>query len=171
MKIIICLIALVFCTSLCIAQNNAKPSEAFSIEGRIKHSWNISIAALDSFKTNSLPDVIVTNHLGEKKNTLTSLKGVLLKDILAKLELDAENPKVLSQYYFVFTATDNYKIVFSWNEIFNTETGNNIYIITEEGGHKIADLKGRISIVTLTDFKTGRRHLSNLEKISVEHVQ
>jgi hypothetical protein len=88
-----------------------------------------------------------------------------VKDVLNRAELNGENPKVLSKFYFVFVATDNYKIVFSWNEIFNTETGNNIYFILEEGGKKIKDLESRISIVTLTDFKTGRRHMSNIDRI------
>ena len=89
---------------------------------------------------------------------------------MSKAELDAENPKVLSEFYFVIVATDNYKIIFSWNEIFNTQTGKNIYVIMEEGGKKIKDINGRISIVTLTDFKPGRRHMSNIERIIVERA-
>jgi len=166
----IALLFFVFASYRAVAQMTSVPSDHFSIEGRVKHALNFSIADLDSFKTKDLPDVIITNHLGEKKHTLTQLKGVLLKDVLSKAELDAENPKVLSTYYFVFTATDKYKITFSWNEIFNTETGNNIYIIMEEGGKKIQDLPGRISLVVPTDFKTGRRHISNLSKIIVQRA-
>jgi hypothetical protein len=170
MKIIIAFIfTLLTCTTT--AQNNTIPTDHFSIEGKVKHALTFSIADLDTFQTKSLPDVVITNHLGEKKHTLTQLKGILLKDILSKAELDAENPKVLSEFYFVFVATDNYKITFSWNEIFNSETGNNIYIIMEEDGKKIKDINGRISIVTLTDFKTGRRHMSNINKIIVERAK
>jgi hypothetical protein len=162
---------LFFLSSFATAQNTYMPSDRFSIEGEVKKSLTVSIADLDAFKPKSLPEVIITNHLGEKKATLTGMKGVLLKDILNKVELDAESPKVLSEFYFVFTATDNYRIVFSWNEIFNSETGNNIYIIMEEEGKRIQDLNERISIVTLTDFTTGRRHMSNLSKIWVERVR
>jgi hypothetical protein len=154
-----------------LAQNTAIPTEKFSVEGRVKQKVTFSIADLDTFKINALQDITITNHLGEKKHTITGLKGVLLKDILGKVEFDAENPKVLSEYYFEFVATDNYKIVFSWNEIYNTETGDNIYIVMEEDGKKIKDIPGRVSIVTLTDFKTGRRHMSNIDKIIVQRVQ
>jgi hypothetical protein len=170
MKIISALI-FTFLAYTTTAQNNTIPTDHFSIEGKVKHALTFSIADLDTFKTTSLPDVVITNHLGEKKHTLTQLKGILLKDILNKAEVDAENPKVLSEFYFVFVATDNYMITFSWNEIFNTETGNNIYIIMEEDGKKIKDINGRISIVTLTDFKTGRRHMSNISKIIVERAK
>jgi len=168
------LIIVVFFSSFTLtlaAQKNSLLTEKFSIEGKVKRAFTFSIADLDTFKLKSLPDVTITNHLGEKKYTLTNLKGIPLKDILSKAEPDAENPKVLSEFYFVFVATDNYKIVFSWNEIFNTETGNNIYIIMEEDGKKIKEINGRISIVTLTDFTTGRRHMSNIDKIVVERAR
>ena len=153
------------------AQNAATPSEKFSVEGKVKQKFIFSISDLDTFKIKNLPDITITNHLGEKKHTITGLKGILLKDVLSKVEFDAENPKVLSEYYFEFIATDNYKIVFSWNEIYNTETGNNLYIVMEEDGKKIKDVPGRISIVVTTDFKTGRRHMSNIDKIIVARVQ
>ena len=159
-----------FLVSTVFAQKTILPSDKFSVEGKVKQALLFWIADLDTFKSISLPDVIITNHLGENKHTLTNMKGILLKYILSKAEIDAENPKVLSEFYFEFVATDDYKIVFSWNEIFNTQTGNNIYIIMEEGGKDIREIDGRISIVTLTDFKTGRRHISNISKIIVERV-
>jgi hypothetical protein len=170
MKLVIAFF-LVIISSAIYAQSQATPSEKFSVEGRVKQKFTFSLTDLDTFKIKSLPDITITNHLGEKKHTITGLRGVLLKDVLSKVEFDAENPKVLSEYYFEFIATDNYKIVFSWNEIYNTETGNNIYIVMEEDGKKIKDIPGRISIVTLTDFKTGRRHMSNIDKIIVARVQ
>ena len=129
------------------------------------------MADLDTFKTKSLPDVVITDHMGKEKNTLTQLKGILLKDILNNVEIDAETPKVLSAYYFVLVASDNYKIVFSWNELFNTETGNNVYIITEENGKKMKDTDERIAIVAVTDIRTGRRHMSNIKKKIVARAE
>jgi hypothetical protein len=47
------------------------------------------------------------------------VKGVLLKDILEKSEIDAETLKCLVNIILFAIASDNYKVVFSWNEIFN----------------------------------------------------
>ena len=154
-----------------IAQTKLNPTDQFSVEGKVLHPVIFTIAALDTFKAKSIPDIVITNHLGVAKNNLTKLKGVSLKDILSTVALDADNPKILSEFYFVFVATDNYKIVFSWNEIFNTETGNNIYIITEEAGKKIREMDTRIPMICTTDFKTGRRDLKNLQKIIVARVE
>ena len=153
------------------AQAGGSATEKFSVEGRVKKTVTFTLADLDTFMIKSLPDITITNHLGEAKHTITGLKGILLKDVLSKVEYDAEKPKVLSEYYFEFVATDKYKIVFSWNEIYNTATGDNIYIVMEEDGKKIKDIPGRISIVTLTDFKTGRRHMSHIDKIIAARVQ
>ena len=170
MKIIIgfCLIAMGLVVN---AQIKLTPTNKITIEGKVKHALHFSIADLDTFKMKNLPDLVITDHMGTKKHTLTGLRGILLRDILGIADIDAENPKVLSEFYFVLAAPDNYKIVFSWNEIFNTETGNNIYIVMEQDGKKIDESADRISIVTMTDLRTGRRHMSNIERIIVERAK
>jgi hypothetical protein len=166
MKVAICcLISLIAFRT--IAQTNNFPTDKFTIEGKVKQVLTFSTSDLDTFKTKSLPDLIITDHIGSVRHTLTHLRGILLKDVLVKAELDAENPKVLSEFYYVLEAPDNYKIVFSWNEIFNTETGNNIYILTDEDGKNYKQTDERIAIVTMTDFRTGRRHMRNIGKIIV----
>jgi hypothetical protein len=150
-----------------IAQTGFTPTDKFTIEGKVKQVLSFSTAELDTFKTRSLPDLVITDHIGTLRHTLTHLKGILLKDILAKAVIEAENPKVLSEFYFILEAPDNYKIVFSWNEIFNSETGNNIYLITEADGKNYKQTDERIAIVTMTDFRTARRHMRNIRKITV----
>src|ERR1700721_624333 len=143
--------ALSLITCKLIAQTGFTPTDKFTIEGKVRQVLSFSTTELDTFKTRSLPDLVITDHIGSIRRTLTHLKGILLKDILAKAEIDAENPKVLGEFYFVLEAPDNYKIVFSWNEIFNSETGNNIYLITEEDGKNYKQTEERIAIVTMTD--------------------
>jgi len=43
-----------------------------------------------------------------------------------------KKPKEFSGIYIVLTASDGYKNVYSWNELFSTEVGKHIYIMTEE---------------------------------------
>ena len=70
-----------------------------------------------------------------------------------------------------FSKQISYKAVNSWNELFNTETGNNIYVALEKDGQPIEKMGSRILIVTTTDFKTGRRNLKCLDKILVRRVE
>ena len=113
-------------------KENIPTTENFTIEGRVKKSMTISLADLASHKSYSIDSIVITNHLHERKSTLKNIKAVLLKDILSKVEIDSENAKVLSEYYFVCIASDNYKAVFSWNEIFNNDLGRSVYIFERE---------------------------------------
>jgi hypothetical protein len=153
------------------AQRKVTPTEKFSISGKIKTELKFTLTDLNALETKAIPDIVITNNSGEVKSTAKGLKGILLKSILEKLEFQIEKPKELNEFYFTFVASDGYKAVFSWNEIFNTETGNNIYLITEKDGKKISEMEDRILIMTTSDFKTGRRHIRGLEKIVVSRVE
>lgn len=95
----------------------------------------------------------------------------MLKDILSKAEFDAESPKELSEYYIQCVATDNYKVVFSWNEIFNTDAGGNILVIIQKDGEKPEAHNDRIAIISAKDHATGRRYLKGLQKVLVKRVE
>ena len=142
-------------------------TQSFLISGKIKAPRKIYGSDLSSYTIVNIGDLVITNHLGEPRGTAKSLRGVLLKDILGKVEIDAESPRVLSEYYFVCKASDGYAVVFSWNEIFNTTTGDNVYIITEKEGMPWRDLPESLLLVSAKDFKTGRRHVKALATIEV----
>ena len=94
-----------------------------------------------------------------------------MKDILDKAEIDAPTPKLLSEYYVVCIASDNYKVVFSWNEIFNSKNGENIYILTEQDGKVASGSDDKIALISTNDIATGRRYVKWLKKITVERVR
>ena len=152
-------------------KENIPTTENFSIEGKVKKSLAVSLADLSSYKSYSIDSIVITNHLGERRSSLKKVKAVLLKDILDKVEIDAENHKVLSEYYFVCIASDNYKVVFSWNEIFNSDTGNSVYIITGQDGKPATSLDNRIALVSIKDQMTGRRYVKGLQKIVIERIK
>ena len=152
-------------------KENIPTTENFSIEGKVKKSLTVSLADLTSYKSYSIDSIVITNHLGERRSALKNVKGVLLKDIFSKIEIDAETPKVLSEYYFVCIASDNYKVVFSWNEIFNSATGKSVYILTGLEGKPASALDNRIALVSPKDEMTGRRYVKGLQKIVVERVK
>ncbi len=157
-------------SSACMGQEKVNPTTEFTIGGKVKTELKVTLADLGQYETRNVPDMAITNHLGELKRTAKGLKGILLKDILGKTDIQAENPKVLSEFFIACIASDGYKIVFSWNELFNTATGNNVYVIVEMDGIKIGEMKDRILLVSTTDFKTGRRFLKSLQKINIQRV-
>lgn len=163
MKLLLSLLLLIIIHPL-FAQHVSCNTTAFTINGDVKASKTFDVKALDNFTAVSIPDITITNHKGEVKRTITGLKGVLVKDILQKTEIDNDSPKTLSEFYLVFTACDGYKVVYSWNEIFNSTTGNHIYLIKEKDG-------ANLSSVTPSDIATGRRYVQGLSTITIKRVQ
>jgi hypothetical protein len=170
MRTWICII-LNLSTLIAWGQKEIKPTDEFTVVGQIEHEIKFNLADLEKFQSKKLEDVIITNHLGEKRGTAKSLTGIPIKDILKNVEFKVESPKVLSEFFLTFIASDGYKVVYSWNEIFNTATGDNIYLITEKEGKKIREMTERILVITTTDFKTGRRNIKGLSKIVVGRVE
>jgi len=152
-------------------QENDKPTSSFTISGEVKTPLTIQLNDLKKWTAAPIPDMIITNHLGEKKSEAKGMKGVLLKDILGTVEIKAESPRVLSEYYFVCKANDGYTVVYSWNELFNTATGDATYIVTEKDGQPAATRNDTFLMVSAKDFKTGRRHLKSLMSIEVKRAQ
>jgi len=152
------------------AQKTDKPTNNFIVTGQIKKELKFTLADIEKYTSKAIGDVVITNHLGEPRRTAKQLTGILVKDLLKDLELKEESPRRFSEFYLVFIAVDSYKVVYSWNEIFNSPTGDNLFLITSREGKKIGGMEESILILTPTDFKTGRRHIKNLNRILVERV-
>ena len=70
----------------------------------------------------------------------------------------------------VCIASDNYKAVFSWNEIFNNDLGRSVYILNGNDGKPASALDNRMALISQHDHTTGRRYVKGLEKIIIERV-
>jgi len=158
------------CAATVWGQENVVATSSFTISGKVKASRAYSLDEIRKMQTQKIGDVSITNHKGEVKGVAKNLQGVLLRDLLSGVELDAESPKVFSEFYFVCVATDGYKVVYSWNELFNTATGKTTYIVTakETGDKKSND---DILMISTQDSMTGRRYLKNLQAIEVRRAE
>ncbi|HEX5168153.1 MAG TPA: hypothetical protein VFW11_03195 [Cyclobacteriaceae bacterium] len=169
MKIFLTVVIL-FLSTLLFSQE-IQTTHSFAIIGKVKSPVTISFDDLTELKVVNIGDLIVTNHLGEERGTAKSLKGVLLRDVFQKIEIDVESPKFLSEYFFICRASDNYTVVFSWNEIFNTVVGEGVFIVTEKDGRPMTDMEENILMVSVRDIRTGRRHVKSLSSIEVARAK
>ncbi|QOI97647.1 MAG: molybdopterin-binding protein [Flammeovirgaceae bacterium] len=155
-----------------LAQQSLKPTTEFVVTGRMKNpELVIKNQQLAPYTSYEITNLTITNHLGEKRSTIKTARGVRIKDVLEKVQPDAGNPKEYSEYYFVFTANDNYKVVFSWNELFNSPLGDQAYFIVEKDGKPVTQLDEGISILVPADVRTGRRYLKNLARVYVGRAE
>ncbi|MFD0795665.1 molybdopterin-binding protein [Mucilaginibacter litoreus] len=152
------------------AQEKARATLQFAINGEIEKATVITLDSLKQYKSVEIGDIKVTDHLGNFKHQDDKLKGVLLKDVLSHSKYKAASPKLLSRFYFICEASDGYKVVYSWNELYNTAVGNQVYIITEKNGIMAEKMPESLQMTSASDFKTGRRYLHNLTRIEVKQV-
>lgn len=154
-----------------LAQDKTRQTLQFAITGEVEKALVITLDSLKQYKISEIGDINVTDHTGAFKHKDDQLKGVLLKDVLSHTKFKTTSPKLLSRFYFVCTGIDGYKVVYSWNELYNTSVGEHVYIIMEKNGMAIDKMPESIQMTSAADFKTGRRYLHNLDKIVVGQVQ
>jgi hypothetical protein len=154
-----------------LAFNLKPPTKSVTVTGKVKAEHTFLWSDLQKFPVQSIGDVIISNHKGETKGTAKAMKGIFLRDVLQQVTLDTDNPKLYSEYYFVCKAADGYKAVFSWNELFNTATGNTVYIVTEKEQKNMTDDEDLILMISTQDLRTGRRFVKNLETIYVGRAE
>lgn len=165
------LILFILSSAFLWAQEKVKQTSAFTVVGEVKQPLTISAADLGKWKVEEIGNLLITNHLGEPKGTAKDMKGIRVRDLLGGLELNAANPRLNSTYYFVFIAEDGYKVVYSWNELFNSPTGDKVFLVTSKEGKNITEMSESMLVVTTSDVKTGRRYIKGLQRIEVKTVQ
>lgn len=154
-----------------LAQKTTKPTNEFTIEGLVEYELVINLDSLKGYATESIDSVIITNHLGERKSVLKKIKVIPIKNFLDRAVIKVESPKQLSEFYVIFMAEDGYKVVYSWNEIFNNKVGKGVFIIAEKAGKGIADLDDRTAVFSHSDYMTGRRYVKSLKKIIIKRIE
>lgn len=151
------------------SQREISPSDSFVIFGKVKKATTIKIKDLTTFTSVKIPQQIIYNHKGEIKDTIQNLEGIPLESILLNTEYIYTKPKELNEFYFVFKATDGYRVVFSWNEIYNAKS--DFYILSKINGQPIAESKNRIIFISTSDKKPGRRYIKALSSIEVKQLE
>ena len=144
----------------------AQAQRVLQVVSPIEHR-NFTPVELKQFGNEFVDSLRIYNHAGEYRSTLMGISGVPLKLILKDIPLGEESPKVLSRYYIVCEAADGYAVVLSWNELFNTEVGDRVLVVTgiREGGDNT-----RFALISPLDRATGRRYVKQLDKISVFRI-
>lgn len=164
------LVFTVFATATVFAQIKPATTERFVISGNVSQEKTITLSGLDTFKTISLDDVVMLDGKGQVKEKIKDLKGVLLKGLFQGIEFKTENKKQLNRFCLVLSATDGFKLVLSWNEIFHAKSCTNIFILTEKDGKKGKEVADGMLVIAVDDSKNGHERMKALQKITVEEA-
>jgi hypothetical protein len=99
-----------------------------------------------------------------------SFKGVPLLTLLEKAGVLAPGRHDLKKIVIFAKASDDYAVVFSWNEIFNSPVGEGVLVYFEKDGKPLGADEGRIALISTKDLHLGARHVRWLYVIEVRKV-
>lgn len=170
MKKLLTILFLIYAGSA-FAQEKTQQTNKFAIVGEVERESVITMDSLKQYTISEIGDINITDHTGAFKHKDDKLRGILLKDVLSHTKFKTTSPKLLSRFYFICTGIDGYKVVYSWNELYNTMVGDHVYIIMEKNGITADKMPESMQMTSAADMKTGRRYLHNLDKIVVAQVQ
>jgi len=88
--------------------------------------------------------------------------GALLRDVLEKSGFATATDRGVRTNVVEAVATDGYRAVFSWGELFNSPLGEQAVVITAQNGRPLDIAAGPLALRSLADLRPGPRHVRNL---------
>ncbi len=149
---------------------HAAMSDTLTVRGAVEHPFSLSVDDLRAFPAQQLADVTLTRQNGAEAGKLENLRGVRLSDLINKAVLVVHDHNDIKKMIVVATATDGYRVVFSWSEIFNSPAGDGMVVYFEKDGKLLGEDEGRIAMVSTKDTKTGPRHVKWLQTLDVRLI-
>jgi len=107
--------------------------------------WDLSKLPQQTVKT--------TDH-----GTPATFEGVLLTDVLAKVDLPAGEKfhSTAASYYLVVEAKDGYRAVFAWAELDSTFMDKSVYVVTKRDGKPLPVADGPFELVAPGEKRAAR---------------
>lgn len=145
-------------------------TESISVTGAVERPLQLRVADLRQFPPQQIGEVPMVCQSGANLGKLERLKGVRLRDILEKAAVKAPGHNDVKKMIIIASASDGYKVVFSWSEIFNSPVGDGVIVFFEKDGQPLADDEGRIAMISSRDLRSGPRHVKWLQSLEVRKV-
>jgi DMSO/TMAO reductase YedYZ molybdopterin-dependent catalytic subunit len=145
----------------------ASPARSLAIRGGVEHKLDLGVEALSKRS----PQQIVELQLPAKDAGKTStVRGVRLRDLLDEAKIVTADHNTVKKLAIVATATDGYKVVFSWSELFNTAVGDGVLVLFERDGKPLAQNEGPLALISSKDLRNGPRHVKWLQAVEVRQI-
>jgi DMSO/TMAO reductase YedYZ molybdopterin-dependent catalytic subunit len=159
-------------TVLCASAGRAAGlvSEDLVVAGAVKAALTLTVSDLRAFPADQSATITVKRRVDDKE-TVSNVRGVRLTAVLDKAGLLSTDQNDWKHTIVLATASDGYRVVFSWPELFNSEAGSAVLVVYERDGQPLPDREGRIALVSGRDLRTGPRSVRWLTRIDVRVVK
>ena len=138
--------------------------------GNVRAALDLSVEQLRALPAADFRELTLTSQSPAKTAATERLRGVPLKTLLERAVIVAPGRHDLKKTVIVARASDDYAVVFSWNELFNTVIGDGVLVVLERDGQPLGEEEGRIALVSAQDIRRGSRHVRWLNAIEVRKI-
>lgn len=149
-------------------------TESIAVTGAVEKPLTLTVADLRKFTLQ--PPLAVTSsrpsgqQSGDRASQKVYVKGVLLRDILNQAGVVSRDHNDVKKIVVIAIASDGYKVVFSWSELFNSAVGDGVIVYFDKDGAPLGEDEGRIAMISAKDLRTGPRHVKWLQAIEVRKI-
>ncbi|OWQ86965.1 hypothetical protein CDN99_19905 [Roseateles aquatilis] len=141
-------------------------SETVRIAGAVKTPLDLTVADLRAFPPDQIASFTTMKRL-DGQEVASTVRGVKLSAVIERAGVVAPGRNDWKSLIVLASATDGYKVSFSWPELINTAVGAGVLVVFERDGQPLADDQGRIALVSANDLRTGPRHVKWLDRIEL----
>ena len=145
-------------------------TEQITISGAVENKLSLNVDDLRKFPLHRVGEANLICQSGAEMEKLKNIVGVRLTDILEKAKIITREHNDPKKMIVIASASDGYKVVFSWTELFNSSLGEGVIVFFERDGAPLNDVEGRLAMVSVHDTRTGPRHVRWLKDIEVIKV-
>lgn len=140
-------------------------TERVDVAGLVRQAQSFDLVALKKLPAVTLNNV-VSGHNGRVIRRIGSLTGVKLTRLLDAACIKSREPEDVKKMAIVVSASDGYKAVFSWNELFNSPAGETVVLGYEQDGKE----DGKLMLISAADTRTGPRHVRWVRRVEVMKI-
>ncbi|WP_273487848.1 molybdopterin-dependent oxidoreductase [Roseateles chitosanitabidus] len=141
-------------------------TEKLLVEGAVRAPLMLTVDDLRAFHAEQIGTFTMTKQIDGREQS-TTVRGVRLSAVLERAGVVTQDKHAWKSMAVLVTASDGYKVAFSWPELTNTEVGAGVLVVFERDGQALDDGEGRIALLSGRDLRAGPRHVKWLSRIEI----
>ena len=160
--------------ALAVAQVPGMVTSSLTVKGSVEREIALSLDDLKRLPVQRIDDVRSVRDAGagtQSSETARRYVGCLLRDVLDRAKPVERKRMEFRRSVVIATASDGYRAVFSWAELYLSPIGDGVLVVYERDGAPLDDSEGRIALVSVKDTRPGPRHVKWLQSVELRTLE